>query len=79
MASQKEKIILKLEDESFIHQLIDLLKRTGRVRVTNLGIFEIKNLKARQGFNVYKRKIITIPKRNKIVFKPLKVFKDSIE
>lgn len=78
MANQNQKVIMKLKNEEFIHQLIDLLKRAGKVKVTNLGIFEVKVLKARKGYNVYERKSITIPERNKIVFKALKTFKDNI-
>lgn len=69
---------MKLKNEEFIHQLISLLKENGRVKVTNLGIFEIRKMASRKCYNVYDGKDIVIPAHNKIGFRALKSFKDAI-
>lgn len=79
MANKTQKVILKFRDDNFTEQLEKLLLHTGRVKVTNLGVFEIRSINARNSYNVGKGGTIVIPKHNKLVFKPTKVLKEIIQ
>ncbi len=76
---KKHKVILRFKNDDFIAQLEKLLLETGAVKVTNLGIFEIRCFKGKEGYNVHTKKIENFPAWNKVVFKPTKSLKDSIQ
>lgn len=79
MANKKNKVILRLGNDDFIVQLEKLLLQTGSVKVTGLGIFEIRQFKAKQFYNIYKSKMDKLPDMNKLVFKPTLSLKKSIQ
>lgn len=79
MSSKKQKMILKLKNDDFIHKLVDLLMQTGKVKITGLGIFEIKNIPAREGYGVFEKKMIKIKAHNKLAFRVSASIRKSIQ
>lgn len=79
MTAQKQKVIMKLKNDDFIQKLGDLLFQTGKVKVTGFGIFEIRYIAAREGYDVYNKKMIRIKARNKLVFRASANFKKIIQ
>lgn len=79
MSNKKQRVILKFRDDNFTEQLKKLLLNTGRVKVTNLGVFEIRSIPARDSYDVNTHQKIVIPKHNKLGFKPTKLLKQSIQ
>lgn len=62
-----------------IDDILRTLGTTGQIKVPDLGIFQIKNVKARLGYNIATGRKITVPAHNKIVFRPTQSLKDSIQ
>lgn len=79
MANVKQRTILKFKDDSFVQQLQKLLTSSGKVKIVGLGIFEIRHIDEREGYNVGNGQRIVIPAHNKVVFRPTKKFKDVIQ
>lgn len=79
MTNIKQKVILRFKDDAFAEQLKSLLAKSGKVKVGGLGIFEIRPVAARKGYNVSNGKEIIIANHNKIVFRPTKKFRDMIQ
>lgn len=79
MSNTKQRVILKFKDDAFVEQLEKLLLSSGKVKVGGLGIFEIREVKAREGYNVGSGDRITIPAHKKVVFRPTKKLRDSIQ
>lgn len=77
--NKKQRVILKFHDDNFIEQLEKLLLLTGKVKVTGLGVFEIRHINARQSYNISNGKSIIIPRHNRIMFKPTKLLKEAIQ
>lgn len=72
---QKQKSILNFKDKSFFDEIINALLTFGKVKVTGFGIFEIRTISSREGYNVGNGKRIMIPEYQKVVFKPAKYLK----
>lgn len=79
MSNIKQKVILKLKNDDFTNQLQELLVQAGKVKVSGLGIFEIKRINEREGYGVYEKKMITIPAHNKLVFRMSKTLRRAIQ
>lgn len=79
MSNTKQKVILKFKDDAFVTQLQSLLLSSGKVKVGGMGIFEIRRIEAREGYNVGNGKRITIGAHNKVVFRPTKKFKTEMQ
>lgn len=79
MSSQKQRVILKLKNDDFIQKLGELLTQTGKVKVTGLGIFEIRHIDARDGYGVFEKKMIKIKAHNKLVFRVSSSLRKSIQ
>jgi nucleoid DNA-binding protein len=79
MSNTKQKVIIKFKDDAFVEQLERVLLSSGKVKVGGLGIFEIRAVKAREGYNVGSGERITIPAHNKIVFRPTKSLRDAVQ
>ena len=56
----------------------DGLKRDGKVNLSKLGIFELKDVEARQSRDPETGETITIPAHQKVVFKPYKSVRKKI-
>lgn len=76
---KKHKVTLRFGNKDFIEKLEELLVSTGAVKVTGLGIFEIKQFQAKPFYNIYKDKMDTLPAMNKLVFRPTKQLKLAIQ
>jgi len=76
MSNVKQKVILKFKDDSFVSHLTSLLLKAGKVKIVGLGIFEIKRIPAREGYNVGTGERFIIPEHNKVSFRPNQKLKD---
>ncbi len=54
------------------------LQNGGKVVLTGFGTFEVRDRKARQGFNPRTREVIQIPAQKSPAFKAGKVLKDAV-
>jgi nucleoid DNA-binding protein len=67
---------------SFIHELVQIiesgLKQTGSVSISGFGKFELRWMKERSGVNPQTGDEITIPGQNKVVFKPYKALRETV-
>jgi len=79
MTNIKQKVILKFKDDAFVEQVEKLMLSSGKVKIGGFGIFEIRQVKEREGYNVGSGERITIPAHNKIVFRPTKKLRDAIQ
>lgn len=79
MANRRQKVILKFKDDAFVEQLSSLLLKTGKVKVGGLGIFEIRDVSEREGYNVHNGDRIVIPAHKKVAFIPTKKLKETIQ
>lgn len=67
---------------SFIHELVKIiesgLKQGGSVSISGFGKFELRWMKERPGVNPQTGDEITIPGQNKVVFKPFKNLRETV-
>lgn len=67
---------------SFIHELVQIieggLKQSGSVSISGFGKFELRWMKERPGVNPQTGDEITIPGQNKVVFKPYKALRETV-
>ncbi len=67
---------------SFIHELVQIiesgLKDSGSVSISGFGKFELRWMKERSGVNPQTGDEITIPGQNKVVFKPFKALRETV-
>lgn len=67
---------------SFIHELVHIieggLKQSGSVSISGFGKFELRWMKERSGVNPQTGDEITIPGQNKVVFKPYKALRETV-
>ncbi len=67
---------------SFIHELVQIiesgLKDSGSVSISGFGKFELRWMKERAGVNPQTGDEITIPGQNKVVFKPYKALRETV-
>lgn len=67
---------------SFIHELVQIiesgLKQSGSVSISGFGKFELRWMKERAGVNPQTGDEITIPGQNKVVFKPYKALRETV-
>ena len=63
---------------TFIDTVIKTVKKGESVKVTGLGIFRLRKMKARMGRNPQTGEAIKIPARKKVGFSVAKSFKDAV-
>lgn len=67
---------------SFIHELVEIiesgLKNSGSVSISGFGKFELRWMKERSGVNPQTGNEMTIPGQNKVVFKPYKALRETV-
>lgn len=79
MSNIKQKVIMRFKNDEFVDQLQTLLMSTGKVKVGGLGIFEIKGIKERLGYDMRSGKRITIKAHNKVSFRPTQKLRDKVQ
>ena len=72
------KKILDLILEDVLEIIIKSLKNNKKVKISNFGTFEIRYKKERKGRNPKTKEAKIISKRNVVLFKPSKDFKEFI-
>ena len=73
---QKKQTNLLLED--LITTIVKNLKKGNRIRISGLGILQVKKRAARAGRNPATGATIQIPAKKKIAFRPAKELKDAV-
>ena len=63
---------------ALIDTVIKSVKKGDNVKVTGLGIFRLRKMKARMGRNPQTGEAIKIPARKKVGFSVAKAFKDAV-
>lgn len=79
MANIKQPSIINLKDKKFLEFLIKELVQHGMVKVTGLGVFKLKSMKAHTRYIPGSRKVGKIPARIKLSFKPTKRLQMAIQ
>ena len=64
--------------DDFFQTIIDNLSKERSLKLSNFGTFTIRQKKSRIGRNPKTKKETMITKRNVVLFKPSKTFKDFI-
>ena len=64
--------------EEFFHLIIESLQHQNKIKISNFGTFSIKLKKSRIGRNPKTKEEKTISKRDVVLFKPSKEFKEFI-
>ncbi len=64
---------------AFVSALTDALAKGERVALPGLGVFNVKERKARKGRNPRTGEEITIPARKVVVFNPAKALKEKVK
>ncbi len=64
--------------EEFFSLIVSNLKKNKSVKISNFGTFSIRAKKSRLGRNPKTKELKTISKRNVVLFKPSKEFKEFI-
>ena len=64
---------------AFVAALTDALAKGERVALPGLGVFNVKERKARKGRNPRTGEEITIPARKVVVFNPAKALKEKVK
>ncbi|MCL5409060.1 MAG: integration host factor subunit beta [Candidatus Omnitrophica bacterium] len=66
--------LVRLIIERFLKEIRESLLRREKIEIRSFGVFYIKKFKAKKGRNMKTGEIVNIPERQKIVFKPSKIF-----
>ena len=64
--------------DDFFQTIIDNLSKEKSLKLTNFGTFTIRQKQSRVGRNPKTKKETIISKRNVVLFKPSKTFKDFV-
>ena len=64
--------------EEFFSLIVTILKKNKSVKISNFGTFSIRSKKTRVGRNPKTKEIKTISKRDVVLFKPSKEFREFI-
>ena len=64
--------------DDFFHTIVENLSKEKSLKLSNFGTFTIRQKQSRVGRNPKTKKETIISKRNVVLFKPSKVFKDFI-
>jgi len=73
---QKKQTNLVLED--LIGHIVKNLKKGNRIRISGLGILQVKKRAARMGRNPATGETISIPAKKKIAFRAAKELKEAV-
>jgi nucleoid DNA-binding protein len=77
MANNTQHKIIKLP-EDFVMEIRNAIIEFGKVKVTGLGIFETRSVKARRGRNPRNGKELVIPPYTKVKFRPTSSLKEAV-
>lgn len=80
MANEKQKSIIKLGPHpKLVKQLQSQILKYGGLKIVGFGIFKLKRMKPRIGFDPNKKQRVKFPAYTKITFTPTKTLKDKIQ
>ena len=69
------KSVVRLVVEKFLKEIKESFLRGERIEIRNFGVFYVKTQKPKKGRNLKTGESVNIPEREKIMFKPSKIFK----
>ena len=64
--------------DDFFHTIVENLSKEKSLKLSNFGTFTIRQKQSRVGRNPKTKKETIISKRNVVLFKPSKIFKDFV-
>ena len=64
--------------DEFFALIIESLEKEGKIKISKFGTFTIRSKNSRIGRNPKTKEIKTISKRNVVLFKPSKEFKELV-
>lgn len=68
------KSIVRYVVESFLNELRQGIAEGKRVELRGFGVFEVRKVRSRRGRNMQTGEEVSIPEREKVVFKTSKIF-----
>lgn len=71
------KVLVKKVVEEFLSALREALREGKRIELRNFGVFLVKRQKGKTGRNPRTGEVVPIPERNRVVFRPSKIFKEG--
>lgn len=77
--NHKQSTIIRIKEKSFEKAFYRLLKNRGRVKVTGIGIFQVKKMKARKNQISLTGERVDRPAYKKITFRATKALKDLVQ
>lgn len=78
MTNKPQKSILKFKEKDFLNHIYNDLNKYGSVKIVGLGIFYLRKIPSRMGYNPKKREKKVVPAYTKIKFRVSKTFKSKI-
>ena len=79
MANKPQRNIINLKDRQLFDTIADLLVVDGSVKITGLGVFEVKQIKGHMGYNPSKKKHEKVEPYKKLIFTPTKKLRVQIQ
>ena len=80
MANKAQPVTLIFKDKEFIEQFTALVLEKGKIKIVGLGIFEIRRIKERAGYNIRDGGgVVKLKAYNKLAFTACKKIKDTIQ
>lgn len=73
------KDVAKIENKGFAHLFLSELLNVGKIKFIGVGIFSLKRMPARKGFNPATKQYEYFPSYVKVVFTPDYNFKEQIQ
>lgn len=70
--------IMEVLEETSNHPVGEGERTVSRLSLVNFGTYEVRRTKLRNQYNPKEKKTMLAPPRNKLLFKPGKMFSDSI-
>ena len=64
--------------EEFFSLIVFNLEKEGKIKISKFGTFTVRSKKSRMGRNPKTKELKTISKRNVVLFKPSKEFKEFV-
>ncbi len=79
MANKTQKAIINLKDRTIIDVFKKNLLSYGGFKLVGFGIFSLKRMKPKEGFNPFTKESETFESNVKLSFSPTKKLKDEIQ
>lgn len=79
MSNKKQKVILKMRTDDFIESFKSAIMAGGKIKISDFGIFELKKMRSRKGYNPATKEHEQFPEYIKISFTPTSSLKEYVQ